>query len=53
MDLGDFIKNHILHNAQQTRMTYLPTLSEEKQKEIGGDVTLEEVQQTIKRLRTP
>ena len=26
---------------------HLPTLSEEKQKEIGGDITLEEVQQAI------
>jgi len=29
---------------------YLPTLSEETQREIGGDITLEEVQQAIKRL---
>lgn len=29
---------------------HLPTLSEEKQKEIGGNITLEEVQQAIKRL---
>lgn len=29
---------------------HLPTLSEEKQKEIGGDITLEEVQQALKSL---
>lgn len=28
----------------------LPTLSEEKQKEIGGDITLEEVQQAIRKI---
>ncbi len=30
--------------------THLPSLSEEKQKEIRGDITLEEVQEAIKRL---
>ena len=28
----------------------LPTLSEEKQKEIGGDINLDEVQQAIKKM---